>query len=169
MLVDVEPLKASLSNVEPLKGELNRKVEYIAPTTQEKVVKPTLNQQVVLPDENVFALSKVVVEAIESEELNVTPNVENQEYIGMYNKVVVAGDENLKPENLPKGLEIFGVIGSSDMVNLEEYFDLDYFNSSTATYDSYGAARMLMYLPYINIIDGRTSINNLFSEWRGLK
>jgi len=42
-------------------------IEYIAPTTQEKIIIPKKEQQFVVPDEGVFALSKVTVEAIPNE------------------------------------------------------------------------------------------------------
>lgn len=40
-------------------------IEYIAPTTQEKTITPTKEQQIVVPDEGVFALSKVTVKSAE--------------------------------------------------------------------------------------------------------
>ena len=64
MLVNVKPLKGKLSEIKPLKGKLNRDIEYVSPSTQEKVVEPSQEQQIVVPDDGVFALSKVTVEPI---------------------------------------------------------------------------------------------------------
>lgn len=42
-------------------------IEYITPTTQEKTITPTKEEQIVLPDGDIFALSKVTVEKIPDE------------------------------------------------------------------------------------------------------
>lgn len=67
MLVDTEALQGCLQEVEPLVGELNRDIEYVAPTTQEKTITPTKEIQNVLPDDGIFALSKVTVNPIPDE------------------------------------------------------------------------------------------------------
>ena len=89
MIEDVKPLIAKLQNIEPLKGQLNRDIEYIAPTTQEKTITPKREQQIVFPDNGVFALSKVTIEAV-------TNDI----------------DSNIVPENIKVGTEILGVQGS---------------------------------------------------------
>ena len=58
-------------------------IEYIEPTTQEKTVIPTEKQQIVVPDDGVFALSKVNVESIPSEYIKPTGTLDitvNGEY-----------------------------------------------------------------------------------------
>ncbi len=46
---------------------LEEDLEYIEPTTQEKTITPTKEEQVVIPDDNIFALSKVIIEKIPDE------------------------------------------------------------------------------------------------------
>lgn len=67
MLVDTEALQGYLQEVEPLVGKLNRDIEYVSPTTQEKTITPTKELQNVLPDDGIFALSKVTVNPIPDE------------------------------------------------------------------------------------------------------
>ena len=63
---------------------LEENIEYIEPTTQEKTITPTKEEQVVIPDDNIFALSKVTIEKIPDEyiipngEISITEN-------GIYN------------------------------------------------------------------------------------
>ena len=57
-----------------------------------------------------------------AEQLEIMPSADPQEYIGTFDRVTIAGDEDLKPENLPKGLEIFGVEGTSNMGDLNDFF-----------------------------------------------
>lgn len=55
------------------------------------------------------------------EEIEVVPKAEQQELISEkdgFSKVIVAGDEDLKPENIKSGVNIFGVDGTS--VNTED-------------------------------------------------
>ena len=47
-----------------------------------------------------------------TEELNITPSTNDQIKIGLFNKVTIHGDNNLLPENIKKGISIFGVEGS---------------------------------------------------------
>ena len=89
MLVDTEALQGYLQEVEPLVGKLNRDIEYVSPTTQEKTITPTKELQNVLPDDGIFALSKVTVNPIPDEYIkpsgtldissNGTYNVKNYE------------------------------------------------------------------------------------------
>lgn len=60
----------------------------INPSVQSKTIEPTTEEQVVYPDEGVFALSSVVVNGVTKEI-----------------------DENIQPENIKKGTNILGVQG----------------------------------------------------------
>lgn len=51
---------------------------------------------------------------IETDELTVIPNAEEQIKEGLYNKVTVLGDSNLIPENIKKGTSIFNVEGNME-------------------------------------------------------
>lgn len=89
MIEEAQTLTGKL-NYDNLEGQLNIGIEYVEPTTQEKTATPTELEQVILPDENVFALSKVTINPIPSEyvipsgTLNISANgtydVKNKEY-----------------------------------------------------------------------------------------
>ena len=79
MIIDTEPLQCSF----------DRDIEYIEPTTQEKTITPTKEVQNVLPDDGIFALSKVTVEAVTNEI-----------------------DSNIQPNNIKLGVNILGVDGN---------------------------------------------------------
>lgn len=78
-----------LENVQPLYGQLNRNIEYVVPKLQEKTLVPTIEEQVVVPDDGFNGFSKVILEAV-------TNNI----------------DSNIIPENIKVGTEILGVQGS---------------------------------------------------------
>lgn len=69
MIEAKETLTGSITSSSTLGGTLNKAIEYISPTTQEKIVTPKKEQQIVVPDDGVFALSKVTVEPIPDEYL----------------------------------------------------------------------------------------------------
>lgn len=89
MIEAKESLIGNINASDSLQGSLNKAIEYVSPTTQEKSITPTKEVQEVKPDEGIFALSKVIVEAVTNEI-----------------------DENIKAENIKKGVEILGVEGS---------------------------------------------------------
>lgn len=64
MIEAKETLTGNITSSSTLNGSLNKAIEYIAPTTQEKTITPKKEQQIVVPDNGVFALSKVTVEEI---------------------------------------------------------------------------------------------------------
>lgn len=90
MIEEVGNLEGRIVSNLPLTGNLTKAIEYVEPTTQEKTATPTSQEQIILPDEGVFALSKVVVNPIPSEyiipsgTLNISDNgnydVRNKEY-----------------------------------------------------------------------------------------
>lgn len=58
--------------------------------------------------------ASIVIVRPELEEIEIMPNVEQQEFVSDkdgFSKVIVNGDEDLKPENIKKGISIFGVNG----------------------------------------------------------
>ena len=89
MIEAKESLIGNINASDSLQGSLNKAIEYVSPTTQEKSITPTKEAQEVKPDEGIFALSKVIVEAVSNEI-----------------------DENIKPENIKEGVSILGVEGS---------------------------------------------------------
>ena len=86
MIQEKQKLSGILKNKESLNGSLSNKVIYVEPITQEKIVIPTAEQQIVTPDKEYTGLSKVIVEAIQ--------------------------DDNLIPENIKNGVDILGVTGN---------------------------------------------------------
>jgi len=55
----------------------------------------------------------------EYESLEVMPSTETQTMLGSFDRVTVAGDENLKAENISKGTSIFGVEGTANTTSLK--------------------------------------------------
>lgn len=86
MIQEKQKLSGILNSKQSLNGSLSNSVIYVDPITQEKIVIPTTDQQIVTPDENYTGLSKVTVEAIQ--------------------------DENLISENIKNGVDILGVTGN---------------------------------------------------------
>lgn len=73
---------------------------------------------IVLKTSNKYCKEDITVGA-EAEELNIIPSSVEQTNEGLFNKVTVAGDINLVPENIKDGIEIFGVAGNAKTTNLK--------------------------------------------------
>ena len=67
MIEAKETLTGEIASSCSLDGSLNKAIEYVSPTTQEKTITPTKEEQNVLPDDGIFALSKVTVNPIPDE------------------------------------------------------------------------------------------------------
>ena len=93
------------------------------------------------------------------EEIIITPAAVEQIKTGLFNKVTVAGDSNLVPENIKEGTKIFGVIGTmqgtwdtsqirqcyrmfSNNTDMTEAPNLDLSNSTDASYMFYYCKNM---------------------------
>lgn len=57
---------------------------------------------------------------VETQEISITPSVNEQIQEGLFNKVTVQGDEDLVAENIKKGKNIFGVEGGFDAVDTRD-------------------------------------------------
>lgn len=57
---------------------------------------------------------------IESQEIEINPSTEEQIKEGLFNKLTVPGDIDLIPENIKKGINIFGVDGGFDAVDTRD-------------------------------------------------
>ena len=86
MIQEKQKLSGTLNSKQFLNGSLSNSVIYVDPITQEKIVIPSVEQQIVTPDKEYTGLSKVTVEAIQ--------------------------DDNLIPENIKTGISILGVTGN---------------------------------------------------------
>ena len=53
------------------------------------------------------------------EEIIITPGAIEQIKTGLFNKITVVGDNNLVPENIKEGTEIFGVIGNAKTTDIK--------------------------------------------------
>ena len=57
---------------------------------------------------------------IQSQEIEINPSTEEQVKEGLFNKLTVPGDIDLIPENIKKGINIFGVDGGFDAVDTRD-------------------------------------------------
>ena len=87
---------------------------------EEKTVVPTREQQEILPSEGKNAITKITVQALETQEEKIMPSTEEQVVEGLISKVTVLGDSELKPENIKKGVTIFDVEGGFDAVDTRD-------------------------------------------------
>lgn len=99
---------------EEVKIKIPATVLRIEPTTQAKTVEPSIEEQLITPDEGVFALSSVTVNPVTSEI-----------------------DENIKAENIKEGISILGVEGGAkvatpDLVNINDYLETTITNENSS-------------------------------------
>ena len=89
----------------------------VYPTLEDLEITPSREEQNFKSTK--YGYDNIKVNAIESNELEIKPGVENQEFNGMYHSVKVFGDEDLTPQNIRDGVEIFGVKGTGQILDLE--------------------------------------------------
>ncbi len=129
-----------LREKENLVGKLNNKEINVYPELEDLTVTPSLQEQTFKSSK--YGYDNVTVEPIENNELTIKPKTEEQNFSGVYTnvdvqaiadneltvnpsneeqsfedvytKVTVSGDENLIPDNIRQGKNIFGVEGTME-------------------------------------------------------
>ena len=109
-------------------SELQLDVEKVYPELENLIIVP-LEKQQVFKSEKCYGYDKITVEAIDSEELNVTSNLnfssedkiqiipENGRYI---KKIIINKDANLLPQNIKSNIKIFGVTGTGEILDTSD-------------------------------------------------
>lgn len=111
MLKAKNSLIGKISSKQNLIGKLNNPTVILEPELEDLTVTPTGDEQHFKSEK--YGYDNVIVKAVESQEINITPAKEQQVEEGLFNKVTVLGDENLIPENIKEGTSIFGVVGTT--------------------------------------------------------
>lgn len=135
--MQIGSLIGEISTVQNLVGELNNAIIELTPELEDLTVTPDIVEQNF--KSNMYGYNNVKVEAIQGEDITIKPTMEEQKYNGVYrnvtvepieseeisitpsaneqtkeglfDKVTVTGDNELVPENIKLGVEIFGVMG----------------------------------------------------------
>ena len=115
MLKAKQTLKGKISDKGKLEGKLSNAVIEVTPLLEDLEVTPTLEDQKFKSE--MYGYNEVTVKKIESDELTVTPTMEEQVNEGIFNKVITQKvtsdiDENIKPENIKVGTNILGEEGT---------------------------------------------------------
>lgn len=96
--------------------DLENVIKEVYPTLENLEITPSASEQVFNHPDS-YGYDEVVVNAIPTEELNITPSKETQSFNGIYNKVEVEAvtseiDSNIVAENIKNDVEILGVKGT---------------------------------------------------------
>ena len=91
-------------------GEIELDILKVYPELENLIVTPSNEEQKFKSSK--YGYDEVTVNAIETEEIKLTPTRATQIKEGLFNKVTIEGEENLKAENIKKGTTMFGIEGT---------------------------------------------------------
>lgn len=139
--------------------DISDKIIEVAPPLIDLEITPTAEEQI-FKHEGQYGYDNVKVNAIQTENLDITPGTEDYNFEGIYNKVKVDGDENLKAENIRQGTSIFGVEGT-----MEGAWDTSLMRSCQSMfYDN----KTMEEAPYFNT-ENVTTMENMLYQCNRLK
>ena len=176
-------MQGKITKIPTIKGNVNSAMIY--PVLEDLTVTPSGEEQHF--KSKLYGYDNVTVKAVEGEELNISPSIEEQQYKGlfdtvnvkgieteelhiipsietqvkegMYNKVTVTGDEDLKAENIKQGVNIFGVEGIAKTSNAK---------ITDATYLFYGGSRKDYLNEILSLCENVTSTEYMFNGCNSL-
>lgn len=105
-------MKAILKTPQKRTAQMKKVIIKQFPDLENLEVTPSSEEQVFKSSK--YGFDEVKVKGVESEEITIVPSANEQVREGFFNKVVVEGDEDLKPENIRRGTTLFGVEGTMD-------------------------------------------------------
>lgn len=180
MIKAKQSLVGDISAKQSLTGKLNNAIKYREPTTQEKTIIPTKEEQVVIPDDNIFALSKVTVEKIPDEYIIPNGDIEINSN-GTYDVTEKANAIVNVPEKQlgTKTITTNGTYNASDD-NLDGYSSVevetsginanDYFETTITSSNQHNFMRNNYLKSYpIKTITISSNVTSLQSSFSGLK
>lgn len=147
-----------LQAMNSLSGKLNNPIEQIYPELEDLEINPSMEQQNFKSKK--YGYNNVTVKAVESEELSIMPSATEQVKEGIFNKVTVAGDNNLLPENIKNGVEIFGVQGNAKVSDIK---------ITNANYLFYQNNRLDIINELLTLCKGITEVDQMFGYCSNLK
>ena len=162
MIKATNSIKGKINTPQNLKGKTNASTVKVYPELEDLTVTPSAEEQHFKPEK--YGFDNVTVKAVESEELSIIPSAEEQVKEGIFNKVTVAGDSDLLPENIKEGTEIFGVQGTAELRG-EENAIINGHSLSTNTSSSqnvYILNKMIVKLPKDIDVSNWTSTAYMF-------
>lgn len=132
-------------------GKIKVDIQKVYPELEDLEVIPTGEEQTFKSSK--YGYDNVTVKGVETEELNVIPTTENQVNEGLYRKVTVVGDEDLKPENIKQGTSIFGVEGNAKTAN---------FKITNTSYLFYNKSRLEYVYEMLSLCENVTDAQYMF-------
>ena len=174
MIETAVSLVGHLSTPVTLKGQLNEKIKYIEPITQETEIIPTDEEQIITPDEGFTGFSKVTVKSIPEEYIIPTGEIEITEN-GSYDVVEKAVANVNVPEKV-LGTKVIDKNGTYNAIDddLDGYSSVEvstsgvdineYFTDSIPDANYYKALKRVKPVALTG-----TSLLQVFYQWTGLE